>query len=208
MGDVIDVITSPFEPTGAERQLREISTAPFESGLIQGFLPPSLQLPTTGPILGAGVRGIGELIRQPGMLSPTVADAIRQRLAVESENIAQNFRGIGAQQAGAAARQNIPVSIRTALGSALDVAQERAQRGARRGALIESEQLRRQDLEQTFRILDAILQFTSAGRGQAVAGLGAAAGTAAQRRAANLAFFGSLLSGGAAGGAAGAGAGA
>jgi hypothetical protein len=180
--------------TREERDLRKISTAPFSSGTIQGFLPGPLRAPFTDPILGAGIEGIGDLIRNPGGLSPTVSDAIRQRLAAESESIAQNFRGIGANQAGRAARENVPVSIKTALGSALDVAQERAQRGARREALIDSDALRRQDLGQTYNLLDALLQFTSSGRGQAIQGLGAASNNAQQRQASNLAAFGSLLS--------------
>ena len=180
--------------TGAERALRNFSTAGFGSDEIQNFLPLSLRAGFTEPILAQGIQGIGDLIRNPGGLSPNIADAIRARLAVESEGIAGNFRGIRANQAGAAARQNIPVSIRAALESALDVAQSRAQRGARRGALQDSDQLQRSDLDQTFKILDAILQFTSSGRGQAIQGLGASAGASAQRRASNLTFAGDILS--------------
>lgn len=210
--------------TGEEKALSRISEAPFESFDIQKFLPPSLRIGVgpiidtrgrgplgatqppefgalrgagvgTGDILATGIQGIGDLIRRPGGLSPTVAEAILPRLAAQSERIAQEFRGIGAQQAGAAARGNVPLSIRTALQSALDVAQARAQRGARREALSESEQLRRRDLAQTFAILDAILQFISSGRGQAIAGLGQAAEASAQRQASRQAFIGSLASG-------------
>jgi hypothetical protein len=183
----------------AEKSLRKISTAGFMDPTVQGFLPPSLQhgpggVPVggfgkfgqmrpgatafspqnflgTGNILESGIQGIGDLIRNPGALNPQVAEALNSLLAMESQNIAQNFRGIGQQQAGALARGNVPVSIRGALESALSVAQERAQRGARQGALGRSEELRRQDLQQTYAILDAILQFTSAGKGQAVSGL-------------------------------------
>lgn len=183
-----------------ERGLSRFSTAPFESEFFQRFLPPSLRLGRTGPILGTGIEGLGELIRRPGGLSPGVSEAILPRLAQESESIAQNFRGIQAQQAGRAARQNVPVSIKTALESALDVAQERAQRGTRRAALAESEELRRLDLGKTFDILDAILQFASSGRGQAIQGLGAAGRLGERRKAGFLGFLGSLLNSRALGG--------
>jgi len=180
--------------SGSEKRLGQLSTAPFESNLIQGFLPPSLRFDQTGDFLRSGIQGIGDLIRNPGRLNPNVADAIRARLATTSEGIATNFRGIGQQQAGRAARTNVPISIRSALQSALDVAQSRSQRGARRGALAESEELRREDLSQVYAMLDSMLQFISSGRGQAIPGLSAAAQSSAQRRAANLAFIGSLFS--------------
>jgi hypothetical protein len=78
----------------------------------------------------------------------------------------------------------------------LDVAQQRAQSGARREALTASDQLRRQDLGQTFNILDAILAFISSGRGQAAQGFATGAGIQQQRQAANQAFVGGLLGGG------------
>ena len=180
--------------TTEERDLSRLSRAPYESSDIQRFLPPELRAGAIGPTLQSGLGGISELIRNPGGLSPTVADAIRQRLAAESESIAQNFRGIGSQQAGAAARGNLPVSIKSALQSALDVAQERAQRGSRREALQDSESLRRQDLERTFQILDAILQFISSGRGQSIPGLSTSASLSGNRQAAQLAAIGNLLS--------------
>ncbi len=159
---------------GTSDYLLKLSSSPFERRPIQKLLPPSLRLKQTGGILQSGIQGIGNLIKNPGGLSPSVSGALNARLASESQNIAQNFRGIASQQAGASARGNVPVSIRAALESALNVAQERAQRGARQDALSESEGLRRQDLGQTFNIMDAILQFVSSGRGQAVSGLGAA----------------------------------
>ena len=168
---------------------------PEGPSLIQSFLPPSLRIRQTGPILQAGIQGIGDLIRNPGGLNPNVADAVRGRLAQESENIATNFRGIGANQRGAAARSNLPVSIKNALESALGVSQERAQRSARRGALADSEQLRRQDLQKTFDILNSILQFTSSGRSGAITGIEGASRLDQQNSASNMAFLGSLLSG-------------
>ena len=177
----------------AESALSKAATAPYGSNLIQGFLPPALRYPLTDPYLARGVAGIGELISQPGQLSPSVGTSIMPRLASESQSIATNFRNIRANQLGATARTNTPLSIQGALGSALDTAQERAQREARMGALTESDQLRRQDLSQTYALLDAILQFTQSGRGGAITGLGQAANLAQNRQAANLAFIGDLF---------------
>ena len=198
MGDVINTIIGG--ETGAEKELARFSTRGFTSRAIQSFLPGALRLQTTDPILQSGIQGIGDLIQNPGRLAPNVSDAIRQRLATTSEGIATNFRGIRAQQAGSAARGNLPLSIRTALGSALDVAQSRAQRGARREALSDTDQLRRQDLSQVFSILDAILGFTSSGRGAGLQGLGQAAQSSAQRQASFQALLGSLATGFATGG--------
>jgi hypothetical protein len=173
---------------------QKLAQRPFESSTNQNFLPPALRYSNTGGILNAGVQGIGQMIENPGTLSPTVADAIRQQLATESENIAQNYRGIASNQAGAEARGNVPVSIRTALGSALDVAQERAQREARRQALIQSDTQRRQDLAQTYDLLNSILQFMSSGRGQAVAGLNSAGAMESQTKGSQLTALGSIIS--------------
>lgn len=178
--------------TGAGKEARRIAEANFTDFRLQKFLPPSLRFEQTGGILKSGIQGIGELIKTPGRLSSSVADAIRQRLAGTSENIAANFRGIRANQAGASARSNTPISIKNALSGALDVAQERAQRGARRGALEDTDKLRRQDLGQTFGILDAILQFLSSGRGQAVQGLDVASRSEESAIASRQALIGSV----------------
>jgi len=166
--------------------LAELSQAPFHSDLIQNFLPGALQTRNTDAILQSGIQGIGNLIQNPGRLSPTVADSIRQRLASESEAIGTNFRGIRSQQAGATARSNAPLSIKTALGSALDVAQERAQRGARRDALSASEDLRREDLGQTFNLLDIINQFIGTRLAPSISGAGIGAQQQGQQNAALL----------------------
>ena len=179
----------------ASRKLERLSSAAFDTNTIQRLLPPSLRANRTGAIIDTGIQGIGDLIRNPGGLSPNVLDAIRPRLAAESESIAGNFRGIQAQRAGAAARSNTPVSLRDAVARAVDVAQERAQRGARREALTDSDKLRRQDLGQTFTLLDSILRFISSARGQGIPGLAAAAGIDQRRQASNLAGVGNLVSG-------------
>lgn len=184
-----------FNPGQSEQLLLELAKAGFTSSTIQNFLPPSLRSGATGEFLGAGIQGIGDLIRNPGGLSPTVADAIRPRLAAESERIAQNFRGIGQNQAGAAARGNVPVSIRSALSSALDVAQSRSQRGARREALSESEVLRREDLNKTLEILNIINQFITGRLGPSLAGAGQGAQADAARSAGLAAGGGKLIGG-------------
>lgn len=179
----------------AGRDLRRLAGKGFNTSDIQQFLPTGLRKRFTGPIIQSGIQGIGELIRNPGGLSPSIAESILPRLAGESESIAQQFRGIGANQAGAAARGNLPLSIKTALESALDVSQERAQRGARREAQVDSESLRRADLLQVFQLLDTIFQFTNAGR-QTAAGLsGAQSQLDAQGRGGALQAIGSILGG-------------
>ena len=177
---------------GATRELERIAEANFTDFRLQKFLPPSLRFDQTGGILKGGIQRIGELIRNPGRLSSSVSDAVRPRLAAESETIAGNFRGIKANQAGAAARSNLPVSIKNSLSSALDVAQSRAQRGARREALTDSDRLRRDDLNQTFKILQTIMNFLNSGRGQASQNLGVVSDVEQRSAATDLAFIGSL----------------
>lgn len=191
MGDVLTSFLG--QPSRAETDLGKFSKAGFSNKQIQKFLPSPLERKNVNPILQAGIQAIGELIQNPGQLSPTVSESILPRLATTSEGIARDFRGIRSQQAGRLARTNAPVSIRNALDQALDVSQSRAQRGSRREALTESEGLRRQDVGQVFNILNALLQFTSAGRGTAVQGLGQQAGIAQQRQQANQAFLGDII---------------
>ena len=164
-----------------EGKLEKYSTAGFDSPYNQDLLPYALRGMGNQERIFSGVKQIGQMIQNPGQLSPTVSSAINPRLAIESENIAQNFRGLGQNQAGAAARSNLPVSIRTALQSALGVAQERAQRDTRRGALSDSDQLKRQDLEQVYKLLDQMRAFSLGGKGIATQGLTAGAQLEQQR---------------------------
>jgi hypothetical protein len=127
-------------------------------------------------------------------MNPNISQAIAPRLAMESENIARNFQGLGQNQAGNAARSNLPVSIKNALASALGMGQERAQRDARRGAMVDSEQLRRGDLEQTYKLLEQILGFANSGGNMALQGLGQNAQNAVQRQAATQQMVGSIAS--------------
>lgn len=180
--------------SGSERRLREAATAPYGSDLIQGFLPGPLRAQLTDPIIQSGIMRLGQLISQPGRLAPGVSEGILPRLAAESENIAGQYRGLMSQQSGALSRANAPLSIRTALESALNTAQERAQRGARREALTDSDLLARQDIGQIYPLLNSMLQFTSSGRGQAIPGLAQSANLAQNRNASNIGAIGTLLS--------------
>ncbi len=183
-----------FNPSGAEEQLNKLSSADFLSSTIQRFLPSALRNDRTGAITDAGIQGIGELIRNPGGLGSNVAAAIRPRLAAESESIGQNFRGLQSQQAGSLARSNAPISLKAALSSALDTQQERAQRDTRRGALQDSDRLRREDLQQTFKLLEIINQFITGRLSPAVAASGAGTQAAGNRQAAGAGALGSILS--------------
>ena len=123
---------------------------------IQRFLPHALRAPQIDPTLNRGFAGIADLIANPGRLAPNVAQSIAPRLAVESSRIANDFSGMRANQAGMLARGNAPVSIKSALETMLQRDEGRAQGELRRSALMDSEQLRRADLAQTYDILSAI----------------------------------------------------
>lgn len=121
------------------------------------FLPKKLTKRLIAPGLKGGLSGLADLMQNPGGLAPNVSEAINPRLAMESQSIAQNFTGIRQEQAGAAARSNLPTSIKGALDAALNVSQEGAQRGARQEAMSQSEALRRDDLKTTMDLLALLL---------------------------------------------------
>lgn len=177
---------------GSSNYMSQLNKASYEDRKIQNFLPEPLRFQNTYPMLRSGIAGIGELMSNPGGMSPNIASAIAPRLGMESQGIAQNFRGMQANQAGGAARSNLPVSIKAALASALDTQQERAQRDARMGLMAESEQLRRGDLDQVYKLLDAMLGFTNAGRGISNQGLSSAANSEANNQASLMSLFGSI----------------
>jgi hypothetical protein len=137
------------------------------------------------------------MIRRPGQLSRTALSDIQPRLNSEFRNIGQNYQGLASEQAGAAARGNTPVSIKNALQKALGVSQQRARGEATNQALMESDELRRGDLDQMYSLLDTILQYTSSGMGQGIPGINAAnaikSQTSQANSAANTAAIGSLL---------------
>lgn len=141
------------------------------------------------PGFRAGFQNLAQLFQASGGLSPTVSAAILPRLAMESESIATNFRGIQANQAGAAARGNLPVSIKAALDSALNVAQERAQRGARQEAMASSEDLRRDDLGQMLNLIQLLTTGKQNDPGLEAQGRAASA----QKDAATMAAIGSII---------------
>ena len=128
-------------------------------------------------------------------MAASIASAIAPRVAMQSEQLGRNFQNIGQQQAGAAARTNAPVSIKNALASALDVAQARGQRDITREAMTDSEQLRRQDLEQTYKVLQMVLDYINSGRGLATQSANINAQMANQNKGAMIGAGGQLLGG-------------
>jgi len=178
-------------PTGAENRLSDTANAGFNSPDVQKFLPPGLQ--GSGPEIQAGLKQIADLLANPGSLSPTVLEAIMPRLAQESQSIAQNYRGIQEENAGAAARSNAPTSIKNAVQAATGIAEERAQREARNNALSSSDILRRQDIGQTYSLLNTIAEFINSGRGLSLQGQSVAAQESARRQAATQALLASIL---------------
>lgn len=181
----------------AANRLTKASLAPYESGSIQRFLPPELRMGATGPIIGQGMEGIGNLIRNPGMLSSTVGASAAPEVAAASQDLASQYRDEGTNQAGAAGANNLPSSIKALLQAALGAKQAGAQRGVLTKGLGATDQAKRAGLEHTYKLLDTILQFISSGRGQTVPGLVGAAeqqGEAARlKQAASTAAIGSLL---------------
>lgn len=191
MGDPLD---SLFGGGGGDTGgLRNMATADWNSPDIQRYLPDVLRNANINPALFGGMAGISNLLRNPGSLSPTVADAVRPQVAQESQQIAQNFRNMGMQQAGTAARSGMPVSLQGALNSALDIAHARAQRGAQQGALGQSAQLQRSDLDNFFKLLDMMHTYGSTGRGQAIQAYGGASGDDAKKQAAKMAMMAAMI---------------
>lgn len=182
---------------GAIRGIFEHAARAKDYDVMGRYLPPELR--GAGATIGQGLQGIGDLIRNPTGLSPGIESAIQPRLNAELGSIRQNYGNLASEGAGTAARNNLPVSIKGALEKALGTNQARAERAARGQAITEGDQLRHQDLDQTYRLLDTILQFISSGRGQGMAGVNAANAMRAQAQqqsgAANTALIGSLLQG-------------
>ena len=175
--------------------LDELSRMPFSHPTVQATLPPWLQNINTGPLLTTGMERIAELIRNPGGTASTLQSAIGDRLNSERANISQNFAGLQSDQAGAAARGNMPVQIKDALARALETNQRRAQGNATRGAVAESEDLRRGDVANTYRLIENILAFLSSSRGQGMQALQGAEAIDQQNNAAQQAMIASLIQG-------------
>jgi hypothetical protein len=154
-------------------RLKYEASRPFED--LQFYLPPELRREQAGPLIGAGMEGIGNLIRNPGQLSSQVSSSVAPQVAAQSQGIAQDFRNQATNQAGAAGTNNLPSSLKALLQSAMGSSQEQAQRGARTQGLGSTDQLKREDLQHTYKLLDTIMQFISSGRGQAIPGLVGAA---------------------------------
>lgn len=184
------------QKAGAEAdRLKYESKRPFED--LQFYLPPELRREQTGPLIGAGMEGIGNLIRNPGQLSSQVSSSVAPQVAAASQGIAQDYRNQATQEASAAGANNLPPSIKALLQQLRGTSQEQAQRGARTQGLGSTDQLKREDLQHTYKLLDTIMQFISSGRGQAIPGLVGAAQNRAENyqrsSAANTAALASLL---------------
>lgn len=173
--------------------LQSLLTSPFESRGIQSLLPYSLQYRNTGDMLNNAIQEIGKLLASPGSTSENLSGNIAERLASDNAVIGQNYSNMAAEQSGAAARGNVPVSIKGALQRALETNERRARGDTMRGAISESEAKRREDLQQAYNVLDMILQFLSSARGQAVQGTNAAEAISSQNSAADMASISALL---------------
>lgn len=173
-----------------ERAIKDISRSPFASKEVQQLLPPYLRRGATGPMLQSGMQGIGQMLTSPGKLSGTVAPALLPQQAMQSDAIARASHGTMANRMGAAGASNLPANIRMAIMSMLQGGQAGAQRGVQGQALTQSDALRKQDLMHTYKIYDAILQYLSSARGQAIEGLAGAAPAQMNKEAANTAAVG------------------
>lgn len=158
---------------------RESANRQFNNIRIQKYLPFELwsdyymngQLHKTdfSRSMGAGVKNLGELFRNPGGLQGNVAGAIAPRLAMESDSIGRNTRNIQQEAGGSLARAGMGGGPwAQALNAAIQQGGARQMADARRGAMAESEQLRRQDLSRVMDMYQLLLNFTTAGRNTAL----------------------------------------
>ena len=223
IGPATGTATRAFGPSArdaaapAADDLVKLLSSPFESFQIQKLLPPSLRsaFPTEGrrrsrssiesgditPFLNAGIQGIGQRAARPGLLSPQIAQALQAQFALASQGLAGTSRATAAKLANRLGATGAGSGAKATAGAAGLVGQERAQRGLRGKGLLQTGQLQRADQQQTFNLLDTILQFISSGRGQNIQGLRGAGQLAIgqqaftnQQRAANIASLGSALS--------------
>ena len=180
-----------------EEQLDKLNRS-FSDWQTQKYLPRELKESNRGgmvqPFLRSGLQGIGQLIQNPGALSPNISGSIAARLAMESEQIGRGTRGQMEEAAGGAARRNLPSTFAEALQRSIATSGNQQQADARRRAIMDSEQLRRSDLAQTFDLYNLILQFISSGKTGMAQGVAGMAGIAGQQNAANQAGIAGLVS--------------
>ena len=173
---------------------------------VQRYLPRFLQTSAgnlgqyqthLGNELMAGMRNLGALFRTPGSISPTLSAAISPMLAMETERIGRTTAGQISEAAGAAGRSGLGSSgMAMALQRAIERAGARDISTAKRGAIAQSEQLRRQDLDQMLNLINMITNASFQGRNIT---LGHAAqqiekqGQKQQQQAATYATYASLL---------------
>ena len=176
-------------------RLKYESRRPYEE--LQFHLPPELRMGQTGPLIGAGMEGIGNLIRNPGGLSSQVGTSVAPGIAMASQDVAQQFRNQATNQAGAAGANNLPPSVKALLQAIQGTSQEGAQRGVQAKGLGQTDQVKREGLQHTYKLLDTIMQFLASGRGQTIPGLIGAAQNRSENyqrsSAANMASLASLL---------------
>ena len=194
----------------------DILTQQFNSLWLQKFLPFGFQSSQFDPRhgtyqttdFGIGLERAGRNLSQflaqaPGSLSPQLAPAISARLASEQEMGARNIRNLQQEAGGGLARSNLGnTPFASALQAAIEQAGARTQAEGRREALMQSEQLKRADMQTVFQTLDTLFKFIESGRSAeaAKAGLTFQSNQANQQQqtqqtAAYLSFLGSLLGG-------------
>ena len=181
--------------SGISKDLLKYSTSPYESKTMQEMLPPALGMANINPMMTAGMQRISAMLQTPGKLSGGVSGAVLPGQAMQSDALARTFQQAMANRAGALGNANLPSNIKAALMSALGGGQEAGQRGVRGEAYGASENLQRQDVQNTYKMLDAILQYISSARGQAIQGLGGAAQIDQANSAARTAQYGAMIQG-------------
>ena len=153
--------------------------ANFRSKGIQGFLPEWLQMYTgqgknkmQSPFskgLQGGTANLAELFSNPGGLGGNLAGAIAPRVAMESEMINRNTQGQASEAAGATARSGSGGGFAQALQASIQQAGARQKADSLRTGMMDSAQLRRQDLSSLLDTYKMLMEFTNSGR-QALAG--------------------------------------
>lgn len=188
----------------------DILTQQFNSMYLQKFLPFGFQTSQFDPRrggyqttdFGIGLERAGRNLSQflaqaPGSLSPSLAPAISARLASEQEMGARNIRNLQQEAGGNIARSNLGnTPFAAALQTAIEQAGARTQAEGRREALMQSEQLKRADMQTIFQTLDTLFKFVESGRSAEAAKAGLTFQGQQQQQtqnAAYLAAIGSLL---------------
>lgn len=164
----------------------------FRSADRKSWVPTEL-----GTGLTSGASNLAELFQNPGGLSSNVSRAIAPRLAMEATQIAANQRNQMSEAKGRAARSGIGGGkFAQALESAIQNAGARNMATARQGAMLQSEQMRRQDLDSMLQYVQMLINGTLQGRniqlGKSAQALDAQKAKS-QEKSAELAAYASLI---------------